>query len=175
MKKQLLILCLSVLITCACKKSSTPDVLPDASQVGANTFGALIDGKVFIPKKKSGSTGAEALSPVYGVLPYLQSVGLLINASNNVTDPYMGIELSSTGPLQQGQTYSLQQSSTNIANAVCFLQADDYEVTSPLTGQLTITKLDPVNRIISGTFFFDAISRTGSKVSVTDGRFDCNF
>jgi hypothetical protein len=42
------------------------------------------------------------------------------------------------------------------------------------TGSVTITKLDTVNNIVSGTFEFDAASTDDSAepINVTDGRFD---
>ncbi|MBC7557338.1 MAG: hypothetical protein H7195_10295, partial [Chryseobacterium sp.] len=41
-------------------------------------------------------------------------------------------------------------------------------------GEVNITKLDRVNKIISGTFWFEATNENNpnDKVSVTDGRFD---
>ena len=39
-----------------CTKSDDQDQLPPATQTGANTFGCLINGKVFIPKDKTGYT-----------------------------------------------------------------------------------------------------------------------
>jgi len=39
-------------------------------------------------------------------------------------------------------------------------------------GEFTITKLDTVNYIISGTFWFDAVSEDGEVVEIREGRFD---
>ena len=41
--------------------------------------------------------------------------------------------------------------------------------------QFYITKLDTINKIISGTFAFDAVNSTGKKVEIRDGRFDVKF
>jgi hypothetical protein len=42
-------------------------------------------------------------------------------------------------------------------------------------GELTITKFDDVNQIMSGTFWFDAVNDKGVKVEVREGRFDVHF
>ncbi len=43
------------------------------------------------------------------------------------------------------------------------------------TGELFIKKLDTVNQIVSGTFWFDAINSNGQKVEVREGRFDVRY
>jgi hypothetical protein len=50
-----------------------------------------------------------------------------------------------------------------------------YYVNDSLRGKMTISQLDEVNKIISGTFFFDAINRLGEKVHITEGRFDTKY
>ena len=43
------------------------------------------------------------------------------------------------------------------------------------TGELTITRVDLSNSIISGTFWFDAINSEGEVVEIREGRFDWNY
>lgn len=51
-----------------------------------------------------------------------------------------------------------------------------YGTTDQVTGQLTITKLDPEKAIISGTFWFDAVRLSdGEKVQIREGRFDMEY
>ncbi len=42
-------------------------------------------------------------------------------------------------------------------------------------GELTISKLDTQQKIISGTFWYDAVNAVGDKVEVRDGRFDMRY
>jgi hypothetical protein len=51
---------------------------------------------------------------------------------------------------------------------------DEWITSATTTGSVTITRFDPANRIVSGTFQFNAASiYTPSKIlSVTEGRFD---
>jgi hypothetical protein len=41
-----------------------------------------------------------------------------------------------------------------------------------LPGELIINRLDSVNKIISGTFWFDLINSDSEKIEIRDGRFD---
>ena len=43
------------------------------------------------------------------------------------------------------------------------------------TGILNITKLDKVNNIISGTFWFDILLPNGELIEIREGRFDMRF
>src|SRR5262245_19748152 len=47
--KKLLILCSIIPLFVSCKKDVTE--LPPATQTGANTFGAMVDGKMWIPQR----------------------------------------------------------------------------------------------------------------------------
>ena len=42
-------------------------------------------------------------------------------------------------------------------------------------GELTITRVDLQNSIISGTFWFDAINTDNEVVEIREGRFDWNY
>jgi hypothetical protein len=43
------------------------------------------------------------------------------------------------------------------------------------SGELKIDFLDTINRVVSGTFWFDAINSGGEKVQVRSGRFDVKY
>jgi len=42
-------------------------------------------------------------------------------------------------------------------------------------GKLIITRFDPENFIISGTFSFSIIDENGDNIEITEGRFDMNY
>ena len=52
---------------------------------------------------------------------------------------------------------------------------NQYSTTPQVVGEMTITKLDFENNIVSGTFWFDAINDEGEIVEVREGRFDMQF
>ncbi|RYY07243.1 MAG: hypothetical protein EOP43_03840 [Sphingobacteriaceae bacterium] len=58
-----------------------------------------------------------------------------------------------------------------------FPDEKDYNTKTSDVGEIVVTRFDLTNRIISGTFWFNAqnIKDPNDKVSVTDGRFDLPF
>jgi len=166
------------LLTAACTKkdpNQTSASLPSATQTGANTFGAMVNGVVFTPNDYFGNFGKD-LNAYYGAPTSGDPRYMEVDAYDYVASPNKGMRIASNMPLQAGQTYSLQASANNLVSIKYLLnELNEYDVITPLTGQLTITKFDQQNRIISGTFYFDAVNSTGDKVSVTDGRFDVKF
>ena len=65
-----------------CENKDPQDQLPPITQIGANTFGAIVDGNVFVPKDKTG------YSPPGGGTPK----GLKI-LGNSITFCYTGNKL----------------------------------------------------------------------------------
>ncbi|MGC8751866.1 hypothetical protein [Hydrotalea sp.] len=43
------------------------------------------------------------------------------------------------------------------------------------TGELWIKKLDTINQIVSGIFWFDAVNANGQEVQIREGRFDVRY
>ena len=98
-----------------------------------------------------------------------------IITSNN--REYFGLGISdSLNFLTPPFTISLSNQSLfrlRFENNNCSLFSSDSD--TQVSGQLTITKLDRVNRIISGTFNA-TLSKSGcTTVQITDGRFDMKF
>lgn len=82
-------------------------------------------------------------------------------------------------PLIQETTYSLKERLTNNYFGLYIIGGGIYgEYTTNIidNGILTITRFDPVNFIISGTFSFKAKEiNTGEIVEITEGRFDMQY
>ncbi len=78
--------------------------------------------------------------------------------------------------LEEGKTYRLRESgkgfSTGNYRKFTDTSLDDYFTYARSSGELTITRFDEVNQIVSGTFSFNAVNEIGDTVKVTDGRFD---
>lgn len=81
--------------------------------------------------------------------------------------------------LVQGQSYDLKSYGLSNTAYASYTYYHDYSLdnykTNTLTGKLTITKLDQTKQIISGTFYYNAVSSKGDTVHVTDGRFDMQY
>lgn len=169
-----------------CKKDKRPTdpvgQLPPETQIGANTFGCLIDGKIFLPK---GPSLSPILQCAYQYLNTDYSKGyffqLSANAKGNKECELFSISLG-TDSLQifEGETYQLvnYEKGLSAAQYSYFFscgQFTNYNTSNNVTGQLNIKKLDEINQIVSGTFWFNAINTNGDTVHVTDGRFDMRF
>ena len=179
MRKLYFILCLTGLILIIeCKKSNN-NSLPPETQVGNNTFGCLVNGKVFRPK-------GGGLSPNYSC--YYQQIypgntGFYFHVSgsdlSNSSIAYdVNINCDSVR-ISENQTYTL--SNTQKGNSVgaylivTLAKNNEYTTNVTLTGQLIVKKFDEINHIASGTFWFNAVNTLGDTVKITDGRFDMKY
>lgn len=163
-----------LLLLCTCKK--TIDELPAATQTGANTFGAKINGENWGPLG-GGLLTAPTLEARFGA-----DSSLFINVRNfsrTPTETEMEIHLQKltvpgTYPLTQNTAvYPSQTASYGYYIKRRLTVEDEWTTGSEATGQVEISKIDWTNKIVSGTFAFTAKARNGSEpLTVTDGRFD---
>lgn len=157
----------------SCYKTLTE--LPPATQTGANTFGAKVDGKLWAPAGFGAIPANDILETHYG------SGYLIINARNYASSPTESefeiqiINLNGPG------TYTLSASgypdyNNNYGYYVLrrFTPENEWITSGQYTGTVTITKIDSVNHFVSGTFDFQAINLYNSPqpIHVTEGRFD---
>ena len=153
-----------------CGVSPTPkEVLPAASQTGANTFGCLLNGKVWLPKGFNGTSNLSlSYDPTFNKGAFdLRSYRYPDN-STRVQYVILALDsLSATGfyPVEDIHQ-DVQFSDSNTCHYYSF------DSTVHRTGAITITKFDLMKGIISGTFLFN-LSKTGcDSIKVTEGRFD---
>ena len=175
MKNLLLVLFTSFMII-SCDKDENPqpinpvDQLPPATQTGKNTFGCLLDGKVFTPGNVSNPVDCQ-----YQLIEgdyYFGIDGARRFDSNN----YIAIGLGTIKvQLIEGNTYSLLEQEDGKANGAYFKDVSTTYTSIINTGELKITKLDNVKQIISGTFWFDILDSQGIKHEIREGRFDMQF
>jgi hypothetical protein len=164
-----------------CKKDH-PKALPPETITGQNTFGALVNGEVFLPGVLPGSIALQAnyqhLEPALGDGFYLIIVGNYqdrtgIGKSIAVYSDSMEIQNGMTYPLKKrrdGQ-YSGDYVFYNSQTPFTLFATDD----NSNTGQLTITPFDETNQVVSGRFWFDAVDDAGNKAEIREGRFDVHY
>ena len=166
-------------IFAACKKGSTTttqDQLPPATQIGANTFGCLINGKVYIPK---GYNGTGTPNPKISLETFNGKLilGIVTNQLENGNPQGFVIISFFDSVLSPGiYAYSDKMNfSVGWAKVInnCFTPAGDTTVKK--WGEGFITKFDNVNKIVSGTFNCKFKTQTCDTVFITDGRFDFKF
>jgi hypothetical protein len=163
-------------IFAACKKDkNTADQLPPATQTGANTFGCLVNGKVYVPKGYSG-TGTPNPHIQYDInlngRPYLG-----ITADQIVNSNYRGSILIAYRNIDHLGTYLMPDDfnfSAGWTDVVGTCGTIAFDTTIKRWGGV-ITKLDIPNHIISGTFNCKFKAVQCDTVFITDGRFDIKF
>ena len=175
MKKILLVCTLAVLT--ACSKEITE--LPEATQTGAHTFGARVNGELWGPQGFGIAPSAPLLEAKY----YFDQTSYLINVRNFSKQPTeTEMEIFLMGVNGPGTYYLNTTTTRNPGNRVSYAHyverklnpVNEWITSAQHTGSVTITKADTVNRILSGTFEFRAgtILGTAEPLNVTEGRFD---
>lgn len=183
-----------IILLTGCTKTDTTtqqDTLPTITQVGANTAGCIINGKVLIPKNGSQSFGG---SPAYGLTI---GGGLNFNAPI-VGDDYFYIRIQNLkdiggdgiyihfNDMTQGiGNYFVGQSNGQyfaygpnnpqiIANTYDGVNIGKTYYSGPNSGTINVTRFDYPNGIYSGTFNCTLYNKDNpsEKIQVTDGRFD---
>ena len=164
-----------------CKKSDSGEPLPPNTEVGANTFTFRVNGKVydsqvgFFPSFPrigvcynyiDSFNNNDYLFSIQGNLVYLQDNKHIIINVHYV--PKVGIyKLSEFVWLGKGDYATYEDGSAY------------YVTDNEHTGQIIITKLDTVNKIISGKFNFNAIQscvyKNCTSTIILDGQFDVKF
>ena len=175
MKKILLLLIILGLVSCK-DRQPDPNVLPESTQTGANTAGALVDGKVWVATTKPINT--------------MGGLGTRAGKINNIT--YFQIDLrnidgisrilikSAVDDFKLNEKYVLTETPDTSDYNYAIYQKDNsngYSTKphSEFYGSVKITRLDLQNEIIAGTFEFKAVDKSGNVVNVTEGRFDKKF
>lgn len=179
MKRMYTLYCLIVFflgfLLCACKKD---DPLPQSTQTGQNTLGCLIDGKPYIP---DGGPPFSGIKPTIGGFLLIRykplGLGIYVNAYAK-SKQRINLYLSD---------YSLGKHSLN-SNTVTKPAAiypkdygsyqdnedNEYVTSSQYTGWINLTKADTTTGVVAGTFEFQAATKEGKVVNITQGRFDVN-
>ncbi|KHJ39505.1 hypothetical protein PBAC_00120 [Pedobacter glucosidilyticus] len=161
----------------SCKKEKTGiDALPAATQEGKNTFGCLVNGEVFIART-TGLFGPPYFTCEYNFNSETNSFRFLLSGTDKIREPQSSISINSNSiSLTSGGKTILRELKDGYANAIYSeTLIDEFSTTALSNGEITITKLDESKRILSGTFWFDAVNETGEKVEVREGRFDMKY
>ncbi len=145
------------------------DKLPPATQIGANKIGCLLDGKAFMPGYYNNSTNCW-----YQFANGKYSFCVAFN--NNDNDIFRGFSINTNGlTISQGQTLVLKDNVSGSPTGRFQYQYYSTFTDSINIGEFKITKLDPTNYIVSGTFWYNIIDYQGVKHEIREGRFDMRY
>lgn len=167
------LLLLTLLSFTSCKKKDVKpgEQLPAATMEGKNTFGAMVNGKVWVNKGRPNFYQPN-LDVVYD--PNYAGGSLDIRAYRKIKDNPSVFESMFIGMTQVDHEGVYYWNDTSIGSAFFSSEFCDYR-TEPETfreGTLEITKLDMKNGIIAGTFEFTVAKPGCDTIRVTEGRFD---
>jgi hypothetical protein len=149
-------------------------VLPPATEQGLNTLGFLVNDTVWLPqghwtRDRMGGGYAFGAFRVFSTYVALngkghQTFGMTVGDARSGAGKY---------PLYVplGVTLGWRISRASFSRGI-----RSYETDAKHPGTVTITRLDLVQRIVSGTFEFTAMDRvSGDSVRITQGRFDLQY
>ena len=172
--KNILTAVLCLFLFAACNKDV--EELPPATQTGAHTFGAKVGSEFWIPQ-------GFGPFPAHDILEarFTGPTSIMINARNFSKSPreteFEIFLINVTGP----GTYTMNTDVTRPTVAASYAYYVERKITptgewktnAQHTGTVTITTDDRTNKILAGTFQFQAASLySDAPVTVTDGRFD---
>ncbi len=165
---------LAVLTLSQCRKKDPAPSLPPETTTGAMTFGCRVDGRVFVPRDGRGNPG---LFVQYTYLGAGKGGGYFLNISavNWRPNPIESVSITTDSLLvEEGKTHVFGTQKGSVGTF--YRSGVRYDKLDQDPGELTITRLDPTQRIVSGRFHFVGTNPgTGRQVRVTDGRFDVRF
>ena len=186
--KAVLLLVTLAFLSCINIEEFPQNQLPAITQTGANTFGCIINGEILIPKDGLPSLGGPKSSKRKGIsVNYDQNNNFIIYAGNfrGETKPNIYIyihNLTSTGTYSFGLSNGENSSAFEPNYPHCWTRPYNIGYTKKYlsntnSGTITITKIDTVNKIVSGTFQLTAFDENNSEetIEITDGRFDMQY
>ncbi len=173
MKQVLLILAItSLLLAGGCNLFPGDPELPPITMDGRNTFGCLVDGKLFLPKPPSGFGSGTYVS----IEKIADTVGISVYATNSVLHQNLNFFIYDVPTIVVGKVYDLA------SDPIFSIRYTDHSTGSSCTyqsivsGNVEFLKFgisNPQSIIVSGIFNFiiysDDCTRT---INLTDGRFD---
>lgn len=183
------IVCLFLITACGCAKESLQDQLPPITQTGANTFGCIVDGKIFIPRDSYSSTPGNNFFKGLKLLignNFLNTSGddiWVLSAGNFKIDPNIYIYIYIPSLINANNSFMINTSDgykdSSLPHTHIYCQIDGSNNTylsSESSGFIKFSRLDTTSGIYSGTFNVKLKNKDNENdtIEITDGRFDIN-
>ncbi len=177
--KTTILMSMFILLNASCKNDdNTPenpvDLLPPATQIGAQTFGCLVNGKVFLPK----NFGQGMLNAFYQNIDGQYFISISAESGEKQTESQFIVIGGISVPALEEKSYDLiSDEPENFFGLFTNSGLNDNarSTTDAKPGKLIISNLDTQNFILSGTFEFTVLDNDGKEIKITDGRFDVKY
>ena len=148
------------------------DCLPAITQTGANTAGCLVEGEVLVPGGQGINTGSVLKAQYNYSDDDDDSVfGLAIRNRKSGGSKMMFLQVRNQ-KMVEGGVYELKSFNSKSFGSYNDLHMGGYVTSDEIRGELIISRIDMEKRIVSGTFWFDAVDDEGEIVEIRNGRFD---
>jgi len=144
--------------------------LPPISCEGRNKMGCLLNGAMFLPD------GINAFSLEYHHRKGKYQGSLTLKAKKNWANEV--VEFNLVDIVLDTGDYSLSSNDVKLGHSRYFSNFPiEYYCLEGMYGKLHVSGIDTTNRIICGTFEFDAVSNKDEKdtIRIRDGRFDAKY
>jgi hypothetical protein len=193
MKKQILLFLATLLLFSCSKEDATTNVptltLPTETQVGANTFGCYINGKLLVPRSGTGTVGgSDRAVTVWGDVSGNQKYDEIeVKDFKSTRTAQILIHIQSLHQLGSGD-YNVDLSNglrgidglnNNYIHCRVFNENTNsyqYYRSFDNCGTINITRYDFANDVIAGTFTCRVRNSVNpaDEIQITQGRFDIN-
>ena len=150
------------------------DQLPEITQEGNNTFGCLSDGETYVPKHGFiSSSKYEDVESEY----YFQHDTIHYGTDTTFGVLFLRIRNNKMGSIrfEIQNIFSVGYKPLSPIDYVSYKNTYEYYYDINSDDNITIIRYDTTAKIISGTFKVALTATDGSKIKLTDGRFDVNY
>jgi hypothetical protein len=180
--KRILIYLSFLLLFISCRKNNSDGIkFPLETQNGLNTFGCYIDGNAFIPS----TTLFGNVRPInvyytpgptqYYKAGFLSVQGIDARYSLDFAGDILIQKLPVSGIGEYPLTHVFNCANAYDCDGGGYYNAKEGKTYFIESGKLTITRLDTLNKILSGKFYFTAKDTLGNKKEVKGGVFDTKY
>lgn len=171
----LLLCCVGTASSCRKRGNDAPPgpTLPPITDTGANTFGCLVDGELFLPSPVKGSW-RPPLTCTYQEI----SSGLVftLSAASGSTKKAFVFNCIALKLRDTVLNYLSPSEERNLSARYGVYTNKEYATYDNCPGEFHLTRFDQVYGIASGTFWFDAVdTTTHDTIHVREGRFDVKY
>lgn len=175
--KKLIFIIFAIICLMSCKNRDQDfNTLSEVTDWGANTAGALVDGKVWVAT-------TDRLNTANGSGTYCEkfnnnyTIKLDLRQHKNSYDNAILIKVLIID-LELNKKYDVIKATPDSDYSFAIFRDNDsksFSTNPDHVGSITISKIDIKNQIVSGTFNFNAVDDKGNVLLITDGRFDKRF
>lgn len=172
LKSIYLLLVLSILLFSGmkCKKETLdPNGLPKATQTGAMVFACKVNGVNWISSKKSSDIGGGVSTNMLSVVGADDTSEFFGSFEIQIKSPGKNTNFRLNGLDDRFVVYRTIKDCFSITGGYGSAQAKSTD------GEVIFTKIDQINKIISGTFWFDMPTDKCGILKITEGRFDIKY